>query len=123
MFKFRNKRRPLWKYDTFPQGTGLKIPLHIVGDGIWSLFCMIFRYLVYQSTKKFQNLKEMWLKTGTKKKNDLMRYISINKICESLDESLTNLLPALQSMTGCDSVSSFADISRIRVQLHMHTVR
>ena len=60
MFKFRNKRRPLWKYDTFPQGTGLKVlyTLHIVGDGIWSLFCMIFRYLVYQFTKEFQTLTE-----------------------------------------------------------------
>ena len=65
----------------------------------------------YQFSKKFQSLKEMWVKTGTKKKNDL-RYISIDKICESLGENLINLLPALHSMTGCDSVSSFVDIGK-----------
>ena len=46
------------KYGTFPQGTGLKVPFHNVGDGIWSLFCMIFRYLVYQFTKEFQTSTE-----------------------------------------------------------------
>ena len=65
----------------------------------------------YQFSKKFESLKEMWVKTGTKKKNDL-RYISISKICESLGQSLVNLLPALHSMTGCDSVSSFVDIGK-----------
>ena len=51
------------------------------------------------------------IKTGTKKKKDL-RYISINKICEKLGDSLTKLLPVLHSITGCDWVSSFADIGK-----------
>ena len=58
------------------------------------------------------------LKIGTKKKNDLM-YISINKFFKSLGESFTNLLPGLQSMTGCDSVSSFADIGKKTLKDHL----
>ena len=72
----------------------------------------------YQFSKKFQSLKEMWVKTGTKKKNDL-RYISIDKICESLGQNLVNLLPALHSMTGCDSVSSFVDIGKMTAIDHL----
>lgn len=65
----------------------------------------------YQFVEQLHSLKELWLKTGTKKKKDL-RYISINKICEKLGDSLTKLLPVLHSITGCDSVSSFADIGK-----------
>ena len=50
------------------------------------------------------SLNELWFKTGTGNK---LRYLSIHETATSLGPCICRILPALHSIAGCDSVSSF----------------
>lgn len=55
------------------------------------------------------NCEELWFKTGVK---DRLRYIPVHDICRTLDESLCRALPAFHALTGCDTNSALAGVSK-----------
>ena len=55
------------------------------------------------------SMKELWFKTGIGKNK---RFIPIHDIVFQLDQRICKLLLAFHSITGCDSVSSFAGIGK-----------
>ena len=57
------------------------------------------------------SLNELWFKIGTGNKR---RYVSIHETTTSLGSTICRILPALHSIIGCDSVSSFAAIGKTK---------
>ena len=57
------------------------------------------------------SLNELWFKTGTGNK---LFYLSIHETATSLGPCICRILPALHSITGCDSVSSFSAIGKTK---------
>ena len=51
----------------------------------------------------------LYVEVGTKAKK---RILSIKKIAESIGSNMSNALPALHAMTGCDSTSAFYGIGK-----------
>ena len=55
--------------------------------------------------------KEIWFKTSVKDKS---RFIPTDKISRSIGTALSEALPAFYTLTGCDSTSSLAKISKVK---------
>ena len=55
--------------------------------------------------------KELFFKTGFKQKR---RYIPVHLIAQNLGRNISLILPAVHSLSGCDSTSSFSHIGKAR---------
>ena len=53
--------------------------------------------------------REMWFKTGVK---DHLRYIPVHAVYGELGGKMCQALPAFHAITGCDSTSSFAGVTK-----------
>ena len=53
----------------------------------------------------------LWLKTGTK---DAVRFIPVHSVSEKMGSIMCEILPALHSLTGCDTTSAFFGIGKVK---------
>ena len=55
---------------------------------------------------KMANTVKMWLETDTiNSTTDKRRFVPVHSICAAVGPQFCNVLPAVHSLTGCDSVS------------------
>ena len=59
------------------------------------------------------NTVKMWLETGTiTSTTDKRQFVPVYSICAAVGQQFCNVRPAIQSLTGCDSVSSLFGIGK-----------
>ena len=59
------------------------------------------------------NTVTMWIETGIiTSTTDKCRFVHVHSICAALGSQFCNILPAMQALTGCDSVSSLFSIGK-----------
>ena len=63
----------------------------------------------FQKSSHLESIDEMWLKSGV---GDNKEYLPIHDIIDQLGFSVVQLLPAVHSITGCDSVSSLFGVGK-----------
>ena len=57
---------------------------------------------------KMANTVKMWLETGTiTSTTDKRRFVPVHSMCVAVGTQFCNVDPAMHSLTGCDSDSSF----------------
>ena len=62
---------------------------------------------------QMDRVKEFWIETGTvTRTTDLQRFIPVHDICHSQSPLFLKVLPAIHTLTGCDSTSVFFGIGK-----------
>ena len=61
--------------------------------------------------KYFESIgcEELWFKTGVR---DHLRYVPVYRLSENLGQKLCRCLPAFHALTGCDTTSTLAGVSK-----------